>query len=61
MSKFLLLLFSTSLCWGSELLSVGLRTGFEYADLDHACSLPPLSRTFVFTAETNGVSLSEGK
>lgn len=61
MGKLLLLLFTTSLCWGNELLSVGLRTGFDYADLDHTCSLPPLSRTFVLTAETDGVSLIQGK
>jgi len=58
MRKNLSILFSflASIGFATDVLSVGIRTHFKYADMEMQCSLPGMARNFVLSAE-----LREGK
>ena len=51
MAKFWLFLLGSSFCFAADVLSIGIRTEFRYADLDHQCYLPPLAENFTLAAE----------
>ena len=58
MAKFWLLMLASSFCLATEVISVGIRTGFRYADLDHQCYLPPLAENFTLAAEMNETKMT---
>ena len=51
MAKFWMILFLASVSFGTDLLSIGIRTSFRYEDLKHQCYLPPVAINFVLAAE----------
>jgi len=63
MRKNLSILFSflTSIGFATDVLSVGIRTHFKYADMDMQCSLPGMARNFVLSAEVNSGKVTKAK
>jgi len=54
MAKLWSVLFLCSMGFGADILSLGIRTEFRYADIDHQCYLPPLAENFTLAAEIDG-------
>jgi len=51
LAKFWMILFLASVSFGTDVLSIGIRTSFRYEDLKHQCTLPPVAVNFILAAE----------
>lgn len=57
----ILLSFFATIGFATDVLSVGIRTHFKYADMDLQCSLPGVARNFVLSAELNEGKVTKAK
>lgn len=58
---FIFVWMMASVGFSTDILSVGLRTSFKYADMDTQCSLPGMARNFVLSAEIDGDQVTKAK
>lgn len=59
MAKYWIVFLLASISFGSDVISIGLRTSFRYEALEKECSLPPLGDHFIFSAILEGNKITQ--